>query len=103
MKRTSRAVFIAISAILMVPLVLLTRHLLDLGDQYSAFTYLRASLAGVVFHNPLQSPTNVGVEIEDKIVVIGKMESEDTDWVARENPSFVPFVFPPPKHRPSFC
>ena len=60
-------------------------------------------MAGVVFHNPLHTPTNVGVEIEDEIVVIGKMESEDTEWVARENPSFVPLIFHPLKHRPSFC
>lgn len=103
MKRTNRAAIIAVSVVLIIPLVLLTRHFLDLGDQYSALTYFRASLAGAAFHAPLNGPTGIGVKVEDKIVVIGKTESEDTDWVAKEIPSFAPlfpFFFQAPS---TFC
>ncbi|KAL8652307.1 MAG: hypothetical protein Q9226_004324 [Calogaya cf. arnoldii] len=98
MKRTTRAVIIAVSAILLILLGLLTRHFLDQGDQYSALTYARAFVAGLVFHAPTTGPTGIGVKVEDKIIVIGKIESENTDWVAREIPSFALASLSPSKH-----
>ena len=86
MKATNRVV-IGASAILILLLVLLTRHLLDLGNQYSAFAYFRTSLTNSLYHPPSNYPPAVGFEAADKVVVMAKMESEDTDWVVRELPS----------------
>lgn len=95
MKTTNRVV-VGASVLLLLLLVLVTRHLLDLGNQYSAFTYFRSSLPESLSHAPSNSPPAVDVEAGDKVVVMAKMESEDTDWVARELPSFVtaPPLFP---------
>ena len=68
---------------------LLARHFLDLGNQYSALTYVRTSLTKSWSYAPSDSLPAIGVKVEDKIVVMAKVESEDTDWVARQLPSFV--------------
>lgn len=96
MKGTNRVV-ISVSVILILLIVLLTRHLLDLGNQYSAFTYFRASLVNSFSHAPSNYLPAAGVETGDKVVVMAKMESEDTNWVTRELPSFVNTapIFPP--------
>lgn len=88
MKATSRVVTGAL-VIILVLLVLLTRHLLDLGNQYSAFVYFRTSIANSLFHTQSDYSPPSGVTADDKVVVMAKMESEDTEWVARELPSFV--------------
>ena len=88
MKSSYRAAFIALGLVILL-LVLLTKHLVDLGNQYSASAYLQASLANTFFHTPPDSPPSVAIEAGDKIVVMAKMESEDTDWVSNELPSFV--------------
>ena len=88
MKSTKR-VIIGASTMLTLLLVLLTRHLLDLGNQYSAFAYFQASFKKSLSYSPSNYPPAVGVEADDKIVVMAKVESEDTDWVAREVPSLV--------------
>ena len=88
MKATNRVV-IGASVILILLLVLLARYLLDLGNQYSAFTYFRTSLANSFLQAPSNHATAIGVEAGDKVVVMAKMESEDTDWVIKELPLFV--------------
>lgn len=93
MKITQRGVLVAISHILLTPLVLLVRHFLDLGQQYSAFTYFQTSAAELLFHAPSRYPSPVGIQADDKIVAMARTENEDTDWVARELPSLVaPFA-----------
>lgn len=88
MKATNRVV-IGASGILILLIILLARHLLDLGNQYSAFTYFRTSLAKTFFQAPSNDPPAIGVEAGDKVVIMAKMETEDTNWVIRELPSFV--------------
>ena len=88
MKGTNRIV-ISASVISILLLVVLARHLLDLGNQYSALTYFRASIANSFSHDPSNHLPAIGVETGDKVIVMAKMESEDTDWVTRELPSFV--------------
>ncbi len=94
MKTTNRAV-VGVSLVLILLLMLLTRHFLDLANQYSAFAYFRTSLSKSFFHASPENPPTIGVEVDDKVIVMAKMESEDADWVARELPSFVitPFSF----------
>ena len=72
-----------------LPLVLLIRHLLDLGNQYSAITYFQSSFKDTLSHAPSSNLSVVGVEDDDKVVVMAKLESENTDWVASELPSLV--------------
>ena len=74
------------------------RHLLDLGNQYSAFTYLQKSLPFA--HTPSGPSPSGDVNTEDQVVVMAKMESENTDWVAKELPSFV--NLPCPSYFPAF-
>lgn len=88
MKATTR-ILIILSLISMTPIFLLIRHFLDLGDQYSAFTYFRTSIAQFLSHSPPEGPHAIGIEAEDKIIVMARMETEDTGWVARDLPSFV--------------
>ena len=87
--KTSRKAVVGASGLLLLLVVLLIRHLLDLGNQYSAFTYLRTSSANALFHGPSKAPPAIGSQVEDKVVVIAKIESEDTDWVPSELPSSV--------------
>ena len=75
--------------LLMTPMFLLIRHFLDLVDQYSAFTYFQTSLIQFFFWSPPEPPHAIGVEADDKIIVMARTETEDTDWVARELPSSV--------------
>lgn len=79
----------------MTPLFLLIRHFLDLGNQYSAFTYFRTPLSQFLSRASPDAPHAIGIEADDKIIVMAKVETEDTDWVARELPSSVlPFYQP---------
>ena len=80
---------IGASVILTWPLVLLIRHFLDLGNQYSAFAYLQTSVRNSLSRPSSEYPSAAVVEADDKIVVMAKVESEDTNWVARELPSSV--------------
>lgn len=82
---------VVISALIIstLPLMLLIRHLLDLGNQYSAFAYFQASFRNSPSHAPSNYPPAVGVDADEKIVVMARLESEDTNWVARELPSLV--------------
>lgn len=86
MKSINRAVIGALM-VLLIPLLLLFRHLLDLGSQYSASTYFRTSVANSLSHAPPKPPA-VGIEADDKVVVMAKVESEDTNWVEMELPSW---------------
>lgn len=87
--KTTNRVIIGVSATLILLLVLLLRHLLNLGDQYSAFAYFRSSLAHSFSPTPFNEIHTAGTEAGDKVVVMAKMVSEDTSWVTRELPSSV--------------
>lgn len=86
------AVRIAIGAsiLLIIPLWLLKNHLEDLWNQYDVPAYVvsaykTSSLAGG-YHalphrtRPLADNTN------DKVIVMARLEQEDTDWVKEELP-----------------
>lgn len=88
MKSINRLI-IGVLVILILPFVLLSRHLLDLGNQYRAFSYFQTSLKNSFSQTLSKYPPAVSVEADDKVVVIAKLESEDTDWVAKELPSSV--------------
>ena len=88
MKSINRLV-VGVLIIWTLPFMLLIRHVLDLGNQYSAFSYIQTSFKNSLFHTLFNDPPALAVEADDKVVVMAKLESEDTNWVAKELPSSV--------------
>lgn len=86
MKGVSR-VAICASVLLLFSLYLLEAHLQDLYNQYRAGAYLVDWLDrnGPV-HNAVSGDTPPG----DKVIVMAKLEEEDTNWVEEELPECVP-------------
>lgn len=56
--------------------ILLLLHLVDILGQYRAYDYLLASVTS----SPLLA-SNRGSALQDKIIVMAKLEREDTSWV----------------------
>ena len=82
--------FLIASAILLVPTFILTRKALDLWDQYSGSAYLRSYLT----HGTQIAAPPIPAKPGDKIIVMAKLEQENTDWVAEclpEYPTLPPF------------
>ena len=77
-----RRLLVISSLSLLAVVVLLIRHLLDLGAQYSALTDVRNSTTKVLWQDAPNNPPAVSVEAEDKIIVMARTESQDTSWVA---------------------
>ncbi|QSS55642.1 DUF3431 superfamily domain-containing protein [Histoplasma capsulatum var. duboisii H88] len=78
--------------ILAVALLFLVRVLADILDQYSGGLYLIDSIY-TRFHSlslnlPTDSTNPFNVEVGDKIIVMAKLEEEDTDWVQDELPDW---------------
>ena len=84
---TIRLTFIGI-AILIFWLI---RHFLDIGRQYSAGTYFSHSAYNFWHSLPEDERPAILTETNqkgDKIVVIGKLEAEDTAWVEEYLPEY---------------
>ena len=93
MRWTVRIAIIA-STLSLLLLLLLKSHLEDLWDQYNVTAYLRTSLQQT-FHpdNPRYSSTSPpSSQHGDKIIIMAKLKTENTDWVAEHLPEFVPPV-----------
>ena len=73
---------------LTVGAVLLVAHLQDLGDQYGVVDYFTFSVSNLRASRPYHSKP-VGNTVGDKVIVMAKMEHEDTSWVAEELPEYV--------------
>lgn len=61
----------------------------QIWDQYNAPAYAWASLQNTFRGSTLDNPPPVlegEGKVEDKVVIMAKVESEDTDWVARNLP-----------------
>ncbi|KAL9112769.1 MAG: hypothetical protein Q9227_003072 [Pyrenula ochraceoflavens] len=67
--------------------IILWRHIADLGDQYSAGAYIRSSLERLTLELPHRQPP-VGTLVGDRIIVMAKMEEDDTSWVSEELPDW---------------
>ena len=68
---------------------LLLAHLQDLGDQYGVLDYFTFSVSNLR-HSRFYHSKPVGNIVGDKVIVMAKMEHEDTSWVAEELPEYVP-------------
>jgi len=84
-------ILLGASLILLIPLFFLSRHLLDLWDQYNGSAYMWASISHGTQGRSPPIPAIPG----DKIIVMAKLEQENTDWVAEYLPEYTPF---PPFH-----
>ena len=76
--------------IILVPLFILTRLLLDLCNQYNVSEYIRTFINHGVQGDPPPIPAKPG----DKIIVMAKLEHENTEWVAGYLPEY---ALTPPK------
>ena len=84
--RTAIRICLAVALVLLFGLGLLVRHLLDLGDQYHAASYVFDLIrAPECAPKPLQSGF---VEQGDKVIVMGRLEEEDVSWVEEELPEY---------------
>ncbi|KAL8714952.1 MAG: hypothetical protein Q9225_006481, partial [Loekoesia sp. 1 TL-2023] len=54
----------------------------QIWDQYNAPAYAWASLQNTFRGSKLDSTPPIPGKVEDKVVIMAKVESEDTQWVA---------------------
>ena len=72
-----------------IPLFLVTRHFADIWDQYSISSYIAASWQNTFrFGNVEDIPAFDG-KPGDKVIIMAKLEKENTDWVTEELPEYV--------------
>ncbi len=76
MRQTLRF-FLAGCLVLLIALFFLAREVLDIWDQYSISSYIGASIGHGA---PAKAPAIPG-KPGDKIIVMAKLEQEDTNWV----------------------
>lgn len=75
-------------------LFLLKQHLEDLWDQYNVPAYVRSSFKNTFRHGPLEYLTPVPSKMADQIIIMAKLEAENTDWVAKNLPESAPLLPP---------
>ena len=90
--RTAVRICLAVALVLLFGLGLLVRHLLDLGDQYHAGSYILDLIRAPESASGLLQ--SVPVEQGDKVIVMGRLEEEDVSWVEEELPELVYTTYP---------
>ncbi|KAL8987197.1 MAG: hypothetical protein Q9177_003572 [Variospora cf. flavescens] len=60
----------------------------EIWDQYDASAYAWASLKNTLRGSKLDNPPPIEGKIEDKVVIMAKVESADTQWVAEHLPGW---------------
>lgn len=78
-------------------LLVLKQHLEDLWDQYNVPAYLRSSFRNSFRHGELDHLAPVSGKMGDKIIVMARLERENTDWVAKNLPESALLSPSPPK------
>ena len=76
---------LAASIILLLPLFLLVRKLNEIWDQYNVPAYIQASFD----HGSQKQPPPISGQVGDKIVIMAKLENEDTSWVKEHSPTYI--------------
>ena len=87
--RSASRYAIGASLILVIPLLVLVRELVDRADQYRVPAYLRATFKN--FHHgapELELLEPVDNTVGDKVIVMARLEHEDTSWVADGLPEY---------------
>ncbi|KAI4179742.1 MAG: hypothetical protein LQ348_005334 [Seirophora lacunosa] len=65
----------------------------EIWDQYNAPAYAWASLQNTLHGSKLDNPPPIKGKVEDKIVIMAKVESADTQWVAEHLPDWQHAVY----------
>lgn len=80
---------LAISILITILLLLLKNILEDLWDQYSVSAYLQHSWKNSFQHGTVQNIPALHGEAGDQVIIMAKMEKENTNWVAEMLPEYV--------------
>ena len=83
--RWPRRFVLGASIILLIPILLLVRKLDEIWDQYNVPAYIQASFG----HSFQDQPHPISGQIGDKIVIMAKLEDEDTGWVNEYLPTYI--------------
>lgn len=81
--KTLLRVFFVLVTVGLIPLII---HLHDLSDQYGVVDYFTFSVLSAVEKRPHRS--QAVDKAGDKIIVMAKLEQEDTSWVVEELPEY---------------
>lgn len=76
--------FSAVTAL--VGLIFCWRCIADLESQYGAIVYLETSVRHMLLEHSQPRVPSVGAKPGDKVIVMAKLETDNTDWVAEELP-----------------
>lgn len=93
--RTAVAVVVALALVVLLVLDTLVR---DLWHKYNVNDFVYSSVAEALRYN-LDTYNPTGENNGDKIVIMAKLEAEDTEWVAEKLPESVPPPTPLPAQR----
>lgn len=85
--RTAVAVVVALALIALFVLDTLVR---DSWHKYNVNDFVYSSVAEALHYN-LDTYNPTGENTGDKIVIMAKLEAEDTEWVAEKLPEYVPY------------
>ncbi len=89
MKSSSfKSIVRCVLCVLTVGAILLLAHFQDLGDQYGVMDYFTFAVSNMNPRRPQQHGP-IGAIAADKVIVMAKMEHEDTSWVAEELSEYV--------------
>lgn len=88
MNRTRRAVSFALLFVVFVA-YLVKCHLQDINEQYHAGAYFAAWLNNHRYPEYHGLMPHLGDKVEDKIIVMARLEEEHTEWVEEELPECV--------------
>lgn len=79
---------VSASLLLLLLLLLLKNHLEDLWDQYSVGTYIATSWGNTFQHGTVENIPALRGEAGDKVIIMAKLEKENTDWVSDGLPEY---------------
>jgi hypothetical protein len=82
-------ILVTASVLSIIVLLLLKNHLEDIWDQYNVSAYVHASLRNTFHHGTLEYNAPFGAKAGDKIIIMAKLEKEDTEWVGANLPEYV--------------
>lgn len=80
------------SIVSIILLLILKQHLEDLWQQYNVPAYLRSSFKNSFRYGELDHLAPVSGKMGDKIIVMARLEQENTDWVAKNLPESAPLA-----------
>ena len=78
------------SALAAILLVLLKGKIEDIWDQYSVGDYIQSSWNNELGYEKAHSSPAQASDVGDKVIIMAKLEKEDTDWVGQHLSEYVP-------------